>query len=192
MDEETREAIGRKIREALAKSRGYASYFDWPDRDAKEVGICISFFESLEAVGQPAFSELRARGQGNDPPDCEAVDLDGRLIGFEVTELVDEEAIKHYRRGQTYDWASWDKQKLVAQVRARLDAKDIPAKVRGGPYARYVLLIHCDEPELSFDHVNTLLGGVTFGSTKLIDDAYLLFSYDPRYERCPFLRLAIA
>ena len=185
------EHIGRLIREAAAKDRGYASFFDWPDRDQKEVGIVISLFESILEKEGVHYSGLRARGQGNDPPDCEALAPDGSPIGIEVTELVDEEGIKNAKAGPRYDWATWDKGKVELYLRVRISAKDKSTGLNGGPYARYWVVIHCDEPELNHERVQGLLTGWTGPETTLIDDVFLLFSYDPQHDLCPYIRLPV-
>ncbi len=183
--------IGRLIREAVAKDRGYASFFDWPDRDQEEVGVVLSLFESILESEGLHYSGLRARGQGNDPPDCEAITPDGSRIGIEVTELVDEEGIKNAKAGRRYDWATWDKAKVESYLLARISAKDKPRDLKGGPYTRYWVVIHCDEPELNHERVQSLLNGWAGTRTTLVDDAFLLFSYDPKHERCPYIRLPI-
>ena len=183
--------IGRLIRDAAARDRGYASFFDWPDRDQKEVGVVLSLFETLLAKEGLHYSNLRARGQGNDPPDCEAATPDGRRIGIEVTELVDPQGIKSAKAGRRYDWATWDKAKLESYILARISTKDDVVNLKGGPYNHYWVVIHCDEPELSHDRVRALLGDWTGTTTKLLEEAFLLFSYDPGHQICPYIRLPV-
>jgi hypothetical protein len=37
-----REAVGKALAEAIKRQRGYADFFDWPDKSVKEWGIgCI-------------------------------------------------------------------------------------------------------------------------------------------------------
>ena len=185
------EHIGRLIREAAARDRGYASFFDWPDRDQKEVGVVLSLFESLLAKEGLHYSKLRTRGQGNDPPDCEAAAPDGKRVGIEVTELVDPLGIRNAKAGRRYEWSTWDKAKLESYVLSRIAAKDDPAELKGGPYERYWVVIHCDEPELSHDRVRSLLNGWAGTTTTLADEAFLLFSYDPLHGLCPYIRLPV-
>ena len=185
------EHIGRLIRDAAARDRGYASFFEWPDRDQKEVGVSLSLFESLLAKEGLHYSNLRARGQGNDPPDCEASAPDGKRIGIEVTELVDPKGIKNAKAGRRYDWATWDKSKLESYVLSRITTKDEPSDLKGGPYDHYWLVIHCDEPELNHGRTQALLSGWAGASTKLVSEAFLLFSYEPQHELCPYIRLPV-
>jgi len=191
LTEQDRAYIGRLIREAAARDRGYASFFDWPERDQKEVGVTLSLFESLLAKERLHYSNLRARGQGKDPPDCEATAPNGRSIGIEVTELVDSQGIKNAKAGRPYDWATWDKAKLESYLLSRITAKDASPGLKGGPYDRYWVVIHCDEPELNHERAQVLLDGWTGTATTLVDEAFLLFSYDPHHDLCPYIRLPI-
>jgi Sel1 repeat len=45
--------IGRILAERLGQQRGYADFFDWPDKSVKEGGIAHSFFEELERDNGP-------------------------------------------------------------------------------------------------------------------------------------------
>jgi hypothetical protein len=78
----------------------------------------------LEAEGKKIFSSLKWRGRPNDPPDCEARDNDDNRIAIEVTELVDEKAIKAYKTGVVCEWADWDKNKFITYLELLLSRKD--------------------------------------------------------------------
>src|SRR5690606_3932038 len=177
---------------ARAKARGYADFFGWAiDRDLEELGIVLALAESLEADGMLFFSELRARGRGNDPPDCEAAALTGESIAIEVTELVDPAAIRAYRAGARYDWADWDKAKFITAVSQALMTKDARfPRLKGGPYhAGYVVLIHTDEPLLNLDRVRGFLVEQAFPKPDYISRAFLLMSYDAARQKCPYMEL---
>lgn len=174
----------------MKKDRGYAGFFDWPDRDQKELGIAIHLFESLEAHEGLQYRQARVRGSGNDPPDIEVRDSSGRLIGIEVTELVDPAAIKSYKAGNPWDWAEWGQAKFGQYLEARVRAKDSPSGVKGGPYSEYWLLIHSDEPALSISEVRKHMAGVSPFPVKLITNAFLLLSYHPN-EGYPYVRLPL-
>lgn len=108
----------RKIREAIARRRGYADYFSWPaDRELEERMIAATLCEALDAAGQPLATSIASRERGEDPPDCEALGADGRPMAIEVTELVDPDAIKAVVSGATYDWAEWPVDKLIRRLR---------------------------------------------------------------------------
>ena len=191
MDQAERDYIGALLRDAARRDRGYASFFDWPDKTQKEVGVVLGLLQSLLHTEQKTYSGLRARGEGNDPPDCEAVDPSGRPIGIEVTELVDGLAIHEYKRGNTYVTAEWTSEKFRDQIGARVRAKDRPKHLKGGPYSAYWLVIHCDEPELSIERVEGFLRGMRC-ETALITEAFLLMSYVPQRSCYPYFRIPLA
>ena len=195
MDTEEEERFIREIKEAISKSRGYADSFEWsPDRNLEEYGIVKLFCEALAKEGKSFIdiSSIISRGRGNDPPDCEGNDLDGNLIGIEVTELVDPEAIIAFKKNQDYQWAEWDKSKLIDAINNRLEAKNTPDRIKGGPYKSYIIIIFTDEPVLNSDYTKDLLKGYRFAKRNLIDRAFLFIFYDPIYKTYPCLELKFA
>ena len=195
MDTEEEKRFIKGIKEAIAKSRGYADSFGWPpDRNLEEYGVVRLFCEALEKECKPFIdsNSIFSRGRGNDPPDCEASDLDGNLIGIEVTELVDPEAIIAFKKDQIYEWAEWDKTKLIDAINNRLDAKNIPDRIKGGPYASYILIIYTDEPFLNADYIKDSLKGYRFAMRNLIDRAFLFIFFDPIYKTYPWIELEFA
>jgi hypothetical protein len=192
MDTQEEKEIIARIKEALARSRGYADFFSWPlNRDLEEYDIVKIFCEALEKANCLflKIDSLKIRGRGNDPPDCEAKDFLGNRIGIEVTELVDSAAIKAFMNGRLYDWAEWDRDKLIRAIDERLEAKDRIDNVKGGPYESYIVVIHTDEPNLNTEYVGDLLRDVKFANRKLIDRAFLLLSFDAWIKSYPYVEL---
>jgi len=192
MDTQEEKRLIKGIKEAIARSRGYADSFGWPpNRDLEEFGVVKSFCEAIEKEGESFLdrNSIMSRGRGNDPPDCEANDLEGNLIGIEVTELVNPEAIVAFKRNQVYEWAEWDRTKLIDAINNRLDAKNIPGRIRGSSYANYILIIYTDEPSLNADYVKDVVKGYYFARRNLIDRAFLLIFYDPIYKTYPCIEL---
>ena len=181
------------MRQARERDRGYASFFGWAiDRDLEELGVVRALGESLAAEDVAFFGELRVRGRGQDPPDVEGVNKSGEPTAFEVTELVDGEAIKAFKAGRHYDYADWDQRKFLAVLSARLQGKaERRSKLKGGPYdGGYVIVVHTDEPALPTETVANYLRGQLFASLAGVDRAFLLLSYDPHQQRCPYFELA--
>ena len=111
-DDERREIVAA-MREAIARARGYADYFGWrPNRDLEEAGVVQNLCESIELSGSKFLHSIIPRGRGNDPPDCEGRDFDQQRIAIEVTEIVSEEAIRAFKAGRVFDWASWSRDEL--------------------------------------------------------------------------------
>lgn len=180
------------MRAARAKARGYSDFFLWSiDRDMEEWGVVTSLAESLDKHNALFFSHLRRRGRPNDPPDCEAAGENGARIAIEVTELVDGQAIQAYKAGAIYDWAEWDKEKFLAGLDRALKAKDSRyPNLKGGPYeGGYVVVIHTDEPLLNFETVSRFLERYDLPKPQNISRAFLLLSYDPAQNRCPYFEL---
>ena len=180
------------MRAARAKARGYADFYAWPiDRDLEELGVVSALAASLQADDALFFSEARSRGRPHDPPDCEAVTLDGARIAIEVTELVDGAAIRAYKAGARYDWADWDSGKFLAGIAEAIAAKDARfPHLKGAPYeGGYIIIIHTDEPVLSLDLVSMFLSGHHFHKPAHLSRAFLLLSYAPAQERCPYVEL---
>ena len=195
MDAEEEKRFIKGILEGIARSRGYADSFEWrPDRDLEEYSVVKLFCEALEKEGKSFIdsNSIFSRGRGNDPPDCEANDLDGNLIGIEVTELVDPQAIIASKKDQVYDWAEWDKTKLIDAINNRLEEKDIPGQIKGGPYTSYILIIYTDEPVLNADYAKTLLKEYRFARRNLIDKAFLFIFFDLKYKTYPCIELEFA
>ncbi len=191
-DKLAEEGGGKPSIHAGQKKRGYSDFFAWPvDRQLEEWAIVDSLKESLEKANAGFFNSLVARGRGNDPPDCEANLFEGGKLGIEVTELVDPAAIMAYKNGDTGRQAEWGEDKLISSITHRLKAKDISTNLKGGPYELYMLVIHTDEPVLSFDYTYPLLSKFAFQYYTLIDRAFLLMSYDEKHQCCPFIELNI-
>lgn len=185
--------IGSALREAIRKSRGYADFFGWGrNRDLEELGVLTSLAESMQADGALFFGNIRARGRGSDPPDLEALDSEDRRVAFEITELVDGEAIKAYKAGRTYDWADWPQAKFISTIHSLLQSKnDKYYKLKDQPYpGGYVVVIFTDEPELQYPKVKTYLQGQRFLGIGKVSRAFLVLSYNPVVSRYPYYELA--
>lgn len=167
--------------EGLLRSRQYAGFFDWPDRDLAEYGVVESLAKALEKHGALFFSDLKIRGRGSDPPDLEAVDADGQRVAIEVTELVDGEAIHAHKIGRTSEIAEWGRQPFLDRVGQLLAKKEASSqRLMGGPYpGGYVVVLHTDETFLTHPAVDEYLKGQTFTGLPSINRAFLLLSYTP-------------
>ena len=192
-DEEAK--IVALMRAANAKSRDYADFFSWAtDRDVEEWGVVTELGSALAGHGELFFSELKQRGRGNDPPDCEAVDSSGKRIAIEVTELVDGRAIQRHKSGAVYEFADWTKDGLVSSLAERIAEKGRRyANLKEGPYdGGYVIVIFTDEPMLPIETVKTFLGGHAFRRPDGVTRAFLLLSYDPRTKAYPYVDLDLS
>ena len=148
-----------------------------------EVGAAL---EVLRTVGH-SVEQLTARAK-DDPPDCEAL-VDGQRCGIEVTEFVHQTALQlSNQRGECH--FAWERDDFAQELRKRIDRKDRPGGVKGGPYQRYFLVIVTDEMFLDRNTVERFLADLSF-QTRLITDVLFGISYDPSIKRCPVLRVPV-
>ena len=189
------ESVAEILRRHVETERAYASYWKFSlDRQVEEqhVAAClIPYLEAFEgwAGATVAISE-------DDPPDCYGVAA-GKKFGIEVTELVHEKTVAAHqlrrnaeRKGllpppkaaDAWDTAQWTARALRAALTAIVEQKDKPAI--GGPFSPYLVAIFTDELTVTPELVTEAMAGVTITS-RHIDDAYLLLSYDPRAEESP-------
>jgi hypothetical protein len=78
----------RIMREARAKERPYASYWEWHIEEQAETGITGVLFKFLSDRTGIEVVSIESRGK-DDPPDCVARLANGEAIGVEITEIVD-------------------------------------------------------------------------------------------------------
>jgi hypothetical protein len=83
-----------------------------------------------------------------------------------------------------------DREEFIRALQERIDAKD-QAKLKGGPYSRYILVVHTDEMFLAATQIEQWLAGAAFRASR-ITDILLGLSYDPANKGCPVFRLPVA
>jgi hypothetical protein len=186
------ERVEKLIHYNFQNRRPYASFFEWKNPDnpnlgkkVKERGIVCDLIKSLEKdAGQILFKVVR---YGEDSPDSVATDTEGNLVGFEVTELVDEQTIKARCHGLG-EHKEWKPGELMSRLNDIL--RDKSQKLKASSYARNILVIHTDEPELRGDFYDYEKENSNHWFQKVphIDEAFLLFSYFPGRETYPYLR----
>lgn len=171
------------------------SYWYWGD---KPVGEREAARKVLTEAG---FEVTDLNSRKEDPPDCEA-SVNGAWCGIEVTELLHrpalEQSIQALRARQAgrepekpEGYFAWDRDSLLAALQELIDRKD-KAKLKGGRYERYILVIVTDEFFLDRHTVKDFLREATF-QADLITDVLLGLSYHPSLDpgggSCPAFRL---
>ena len=178
------------IKKGIEKSRLYASFFEWHDRDREEKGVVESLQESLQKNQQEFFENIRSRGRGNDPPDCEADLISGGQVAIEVTELVSGEAIRCAKHGYLVH-AVYTESDLIKRVNDGLVTKGGKrSNLKGGPYKQYVVVIYTNEHQISFEWASTVFSDQKFCCPN-IDKAFLLISYYPCLKMYPYVELKL-
>jgi len=189
------------LRDALRKQRGYADFFQWPNRDVEELGVLRELIRCLSTSGHPIPDQIALRGRGFDPPDCEATASNGDRIAVEITELVDQnhiELIKAPKKntGAGYSdalfcGAEWTKEKFVRELSKRLPKKSRTFdSLKDGPYpGGYWVVIYTDEPNLTQSLASEYLANEEFFVSPFLTRAFFLMSYDPMISAYPFFEL---
>jgi hypothetical protein len=182
MHEELRRAL-----ELLKKGRQYASFFEWTDKEGKELGVAQEFVKALNAEMGLALSSPRL--QRPDPPDAICTSAAGERVAVEIAELVTEEAVRRTAMGEDLlrVWRPGDVSSAVSGLLLRKDEKTF----HGGPFGQLYVCLFTDEPMLTIDAAREELAAVKFGPFRQITDAFLLFSYDPGTRTYPVIRLAL-
>jgi hypothetical protein len=155
----------------------------WRD---KSVGECGRIRDVLTAAKLDV-RDLRSRPEIDQPPDCEGT-IDGQRCAFEDTELAHERMLKRSIKAQRERSEGkdpekpeahfvWDQASLLDALQERITEKDEGAeRSKGGPYARYMLVVWTEEMYLYRDVVEKFLQGACFRSTH-ITDAFLSLGY---------------
>jgi len=177
------------IQESMRDRRRYASWFEGSrgEKSAKEVGIVNCLLESLEEAGSCEYRNLRP--SRIDRPDCLADTSDGALVGFEVSELVDQKVVELNETGSEV-YRCWTNSDAVEEIQRIIQKKD-SKNYLGGPYEKLVLVIHTAEPVLTPGELRPVLNSHVFTQTKKLHHVYLLFPYDanPETKGYPYIQL---
>ncbi len=183
MDDEELDAI----KEALSKKRRvYASMREGGTKEQKEFWAVSDLLASMHDAGDMRFANPRMAA--DDPPDCTVDTSEGELVAVEVTEFVSQEAVERNQRADpeaiaqfepgAYVFQDWTEDDFVTHLSDVLERKD-GKTLLGGPYDRYVVVVHTDEPFLLRAECEEWLAGRSFGPFKQIEEAYLLHGYEP-------------
>ena len=175
----------QELIDIIKRERKHASFFEWPQKDTKELGVVKCLIESLEKAG--CYSYFDPNSTKKDPPDCVARDNNGKVVGIEVSELVDLKTVRDAQQNKAYP-KYWDKQEVLDKIQSIVLKKD-RKKFHGGPYSSIILVIFTDETFLDPDDVIPYLQQHEFAKTNQIGEIYLLFSYDSRCYTYPYLKL---
>ena len=181
--------IAAMIAAVVKMRRGYADSRSWPpDRTLEEHGVAQDFVNAAAAEPGAPFSYLKLRRRGEDPPDCEARDVMGRRIAIEITELVDELAVKRAARGVPTPPVRWNAAKLRSALARLITKKDIGTRLKDGPWDEYIVVIYSAEMLLDAAEAQTWLAQHRFDPPTTIHRAYLSLDYMPN-TGYPLIRL---
>ena len=178
------ERLAAEIDSAIRKSRGYASYWEWAsDRKLEELGVGDALVRHLSL--SEGLEVRFVRCLEYDPPDIEMITADGRRVGIEVTELVDEKAAQRARFAKrtgegASSWAHWDTLKLASELAVRIAKKEEKLAHCRGHFDEIILAIPTDEPMITLDMAVTACATARC-NTQNIDRTFLLLGYHPNH-----------
>lgn len=182
--------VVRLMHEARAKSREYATHWEWSlDRGLEELGVAQALAEFLEHSEGWDWKSLE-RVQ-DDPPDALLVSTSGLRVGLEVTELVDGATVERHRyrkkKGipQPYDWADWTVNQLGSAILKATESKDQKLAVRSAAYDEVWVAIYSDEPMITLDLAQRALLTCS-PQVRRLDRAFFLLSYDPGADKAVY------
>ena len=168
------------------KTRKYANFFEGGSKQQKESSVSE---EWLNVYGSNNGYDLTTLKPVDDEwPDNEVNTINGDLCGIEVTELVDSNCIKLNENGGDV-YRLWSESEVISAITNRLKNKNL--KTHGNKYHKLIVLIHTDEFEITFDLYNSIIEKYLFNDLENIDQAYLIYSYDPIYKTYPVTVLNI-
>ena len=170
----------------LEGHRKYASFFEFGEKWQKELSVGEELIRALNAEFGFALTDLSV--QDPDPPDLTCRNGAER-IAIEVTELVCAKAVRANERGRE-DYREWRPGEVAAALQALVQRKD-SAKLCGGPYDSHWLCIFTDEFTLTAGVVAKQLEAVRFGPVRQINQAFVLFSYEPGRPTYPVVPLQL-
>jgi hypothetical protein len=179
--------IVRLVREANAKRRGYADFFEWPinPRLAEQhVAQVVCNFLVNRGDMEPGQLTLVQK----DPPDVLCLTLSGLRIGIEATELISSKAaararfLKDHGQEMTGLLAEWTRDSIAQELTLRTAVKDRKLAVAGSAYHKILLAVYTDE--LMIDEALAQSAATACAvSTAWISSAFLVLSYCPQADR---------
>ena len=187
----------RLMREAIHKSRGYASYWEWKlDKQQPELHAARLLSRFLFRDQDYSVSSVT-----DDPPDA-VVQLGTRRCGIEVMEIVDRQAVERASKRKRqdlpveYDWANWNSDRLYEALEQGLVTKARKLAVHAQNYDELLLAFVTDEGMID-SRLAAAVAGRIHSDTRYIDRAFVILSYEPNADelmfpdRCPIFELEI-
>lgn len=143
----------------------------------------------------PQKLELRLCNQ--DPPDCQAYDVNENLVGWEVVGLYDKKVEKHNSGAKTIKemkYRAWTEEELVAEIAQTIKVKNKKiakkkAESTTWPFAYVNLVIPTDELVIPRKMADSIQGRFSTLEVDNLVEVYLLLSYDPYTQDRPCFRI---
>jgi len=177
------------LAKTYALKRRHASFWNFHKKSTKELGALSEIFARLQNDLGSKILEWDLCEK--DPPDIRMVLSDQRVIGVEVTELVNEAAIQAQitnPSGYQLELSCFGLPEGVNAIRNIVRNKEQKLLALTG-YDQLCLLIHTDEPYFQSQDFIKFPDPILAKPSGVFDSVYLLFSYEPDKQQCPVLNL---
>lgn len=157
----------------MQKTRKHANYYDLSNKDTKESGIAIDFFtlyEKLYGIACKHFNTCE------DPPDICAIMDDDKHIAIEITELVNQQAIKYQINNDPKYGTEliWDSEKFEKQLRDIINGKERKIHGHTVKYDSVILLITTNEPKLEAKLIADYLQMTNIKSSSEFNEIFIM------------------
>lgn len=175
-----KEFLKKEIEKLNQLPRNHASFFNWHDKEIKEIGIATDFFVQLEKISDDRLVEIE---NAEDPPDAKVITQNNEVIGIELTEIVNEKAIEHQIKGDSRyvnEVLKWNKDNTIQEIESIINKKNRLCENVPEVYERKVLLIFTDEPRLESHKIEEYIQGHTWPEANNFDEIYILTGYEPK------------
>lgn len=169
----------------MKKMRKSSNFFEGSSKALKERGIVTELIKSMQRSGEPLYSNPTSCS--DQWPDVIAEDQHAGKVALEVTELVDEYCVKENQKGNGI-YCIWTPEQVCGEIERILSKKNLKSN-HGGKYKGVALVIHTDELVIEPEKYVPLLKARHFARPININEAYVLFSYDPHTKTYPYVRL---
>jgi len=183
------EVLQKEIEKLNKLPRNHASYFNWHDKEIQEIGIGLDFFQKLEEISGEHLVDIK---NAEDPPDVKITTNAGKVIGVEITELVDQKAIEYeIVNDARYSERviGWNKENTIEATTQIIIKKDRLCRNTPDSYDSLVLLIFTDEPRLVSETLKEYYSDHTWPDTVNINEVYILTGYEPKHGTKCLIRL---
>ena len=184
-----KELLKQEIEKLNKLSRNHASFYNWHDKEIKEISIATDFFVQLEKVSDDRLLHIE---NAEDPPDIKVTTQSHEVIGIELTELVNEKAIGYQiKEDPRYvnELLNWDKEKFIAEVEYIINKKNVLCENFPSGYDRNVLLIFTDEPRLESKTIKGYIENKVWSRENAFDEIYILTGYEPKESSAVLIKL---
>ncbi|MGE5159087.1 MAG: hypothetical protein ACM3OF_13200 [Gemmatimonas sp.] len=190
----TVDAISSQIIESLRRNdrlrRKHASFWNFHKKSSKERALFSEIFRRFEADYCSNVTGWNLCEK--DPPDVFANLADGRKIGLEITELVNQAAIDAQisRPGEySKELLRFGFDQARKEIRRIVREKEEKLSLVISDFDELALLIHTDEFLLKSNQFSPDISTQILEECGVFGSVYILFSYEPDKQQCPLIKL---